>query len=525
MSINDILRAYMDNLPLDEILEMYKECDLNERDDFGGSNLLHVASRHAHPEAIAFLIESGLKPNDPNNYKELPLSLLASNSPVSNYKPQKGNIYKSAKILLENKANPNKKDSRDLVCYLNAASCGNHEFLKALADEGIKLNKRDMYGNTALHLVAQNARTYVENVEREKERLEDKKNEINLPAKWRSQVTEEEIERAIAREEERLNDFFLAASVLMNAGLDPEDENHNLETASKLAERAYAKKLAALLTGAISFEDSDSEEAEAKISSGGMSLHQAVLQNDTKAVSAIISLGADVNAFDDDKFENLTPLAVACKFYSLEAAQVLFENGADANLKSGTDNHPLSYMFTDKLSIHQGMKALEKKLPVKMIRLFCDNGFDINETLDQMGNTLLHYSCGSPYNFGEGEQSLKYLVAHEAISQGADVNIKSYYGQTPLMQACIQNYRVVEPIIQELLDEGAEVDHQDQSGNTALHFAAYNSNNTHAYAIAEMLFDNANPDATVVNDEGKTALDYATEANNTTLVKLLLSNM
>lgn len=140
-------------------------------------------------------------------------------------------------------------------------------------------------------------------------------------------------------------------------------------------------------------------------------------------------------------------------------------------------------------------------------------------------HTLLHYACGSRHNFGEGESSIKFLAAEEAIRQGADIDAKNYLGQTPLMQACTQAYKIAEPILQALLDEGAETDSKDGSGNTALHFAARNKINSDAFAIAEMLFDNANPDVSAVNSDGKTALDYATEANNTSLVKLLLSNM
>lgn len=182
-------------------------------------------------------------------------------------------------------------------------------------------------------------------------------------------------------------------------------------------------------------------------------------------------------------------------------------------------------MFGSKLGIRKGIKVLKNNLPAQIISLFCENGFDINETLDDAGNTLLHYACGSRHNFGEGESSIKFLAAEEAIRQGADIDAKNYLGQTPLMQACTQAYKIAEPILQALLDEGAETDSKDGSGNTALHFAARNKINSDAFAIAEILFDNANPDVSAVNNDGKTALDYATEANNTSLVKLLLSNM
>ena len=40
-------------------------------------NLLHIASQNAHPEAVAWLLEQGLKPNEASTYGDIPLFLLA----------------------------------------------------------------------------------------------------------------------------------------------------------------------------------------------------------------------------------------------------------------------------------------------------------------------------------------------------------------------------------------------------------------------------------------------------------------
>lgn len=57
----------------------------------------------------------------------------------------------------------------------------------------------------------------------------------------------------------------------------PEAENDMLETAYKLAMRAGAKKISALLNGTYSPDEEQSPEAQAKIATGGMTLHEAVL--------------------------------------------------------------------------------------------------------------------------------------------------------------------------------------------------------------------------------------------------------
>ena len=99
-----------------------------------------------------------------------------------------------------------------------------------------------------------------------------------------------------------------------------------LETAHKLAVRAGAKKVAALLDGSYSPEEDNSSEAQKKIAAGGMNLHQAVRQNDETAVRALLDMGEDINAISEDEtFEGLSPLAVACQTCNVAMASLLLE--------------------------------------------------------------------------------------------------------------------------------------------------------------------------------------------------------
>ena len=71
----------------------------------------------------------------------------------------------------------------------------------------------------------------------------------------------------------------------------PEAENDMLETAYKLAMRAGAKKISALLNGTYSPDEEQSPEAQAKIATGGITLHQACCQNQSEVVEALLTGG------------------------------------------------------------------------------------------------------------------------------------------------------------------------------------------------------------------------------------------
>ena len=117
---------------------------------------------------------------------------------------------------------------------------------------GRKATKADQNGNTGLHLIAQACYNPLQDLERVNEEIEEKSREESLPVKQRSPITMEELEQRKKVIEEELEDLFRCAVILLDAGVDPEAENSMLETAHKLAVRAGAKKLAALLDGSYS---------------------------------------------------------------------------------------------------------------------------------------------------------------------------------------------------------------------------------------------------------------------------------
>ena len=110
------------------------------------------------------------------------------------------------------------------------------------------------------------------------------------------------------------------------------------------------------------------------------------------------------------------------------------------------------------------------------------------------------------------------------LKEAVDVNVTNRFGESPLMHACEKDFEIMENVQIRLLEIGANVNAIDEKSNTALHYAARNLSKADAKALANVLID-FGVDITRANNEGKTALDIATEQNNEPLVKLLLDKM
>ncbi|QQO09186.1 ankyrin repeat domain-containing protein [Breznakiella homolactica] len=536
MQINEIQNAYFQGTGRDAILQMYKDfCAENAGDEaaktamspgYGGGNLLHQAVKNVHPEAVEFLLEEGFNPNDPDSAGALPVFTLAKYSYPGSRKPEPGEVRQTALLLLDARAGILRKDEADKLCYHYAARDGNWEFVDALKEKEANLTKADDKGNTGLHLAAEYSYNHVKDLEKAKEQVAKKKDEENLPEKQRSPVSLAELEGRVTEKESRLEDYFKTARVFFEAGVDPDEKNNMLETAHTLAVRNGAKKIAALLDGSYSPEDDGNPDADQRLAAGGMTLHQAVRQKDTEAIRAIIEMGADPNEISDDQsFSGMMPLGVACSALNDGAVRLLLDLGADPRVKNGSGSPAAAFLFGFGIDNPANWKAAGEKKQKAILRMLVEKGYDINDTVNDDGDTLLGLACRSPYGKGSGYDSYKAVVVDECLRLKADPDKASLGGQTPLMLACGGDFNTMESIQLLLLEAGAAVDRKDQWGNTALHYAAANSSLRGAKTLAEVLFDFGDPLPDAANNEGKTALDYATAKNNETLVKLLLTKI
>ncbi|MDD9901530.1 MAG: ankyrin repeat domain-containing protein [Alphaproteobacteria bacterium] len=95
-------------------------------------------------------------------------------------------------------------------------------------------------------------------------------------------------------------------------------------------------------------------------------------------------------------------------------------------------------------------------------------------------------------------------AALKMIAGGADANTKNEHGMTPLMFAALNGH---ENLVIALLDKGARVNDTENTGTTALIFAAYRFQNPGHRNIAKILLEHgADPD--IENKMGFSADDF-----------------
>ena len=111
------------------------------------------------------------------------------------------------------------------------------------------------------------------------------------------------------------------------------------------------------------------------------------------------------------------------------------------------------------------------------------------------------------------------------MKENCDVNSTNLDGQTALMFLCASHDGEAQDLQIQVLEAGADIEAMDKNGETPLMYAARNRNLNIGKEMAELLFDFGDPKLEHVNNEGKSALEIATELNNEEFVKFLLTKM
>ena len=182
----------------------------------------------------------------------------------------------------------------------------------------------------------------------------------------------------------------------------------------------------------------------------------------------------------------------------------MIKKGANINLKNCGEKGrtPLMYGI-----IHRDNKSM------RVIKLLVSNGADVNMQSD-LGETPLIAAASLGYL-----DVVKYLVGEGNNFDKAEVNAQSnnQYGVTALMQAAQEGHL---DVVKYLVGEGnnfekAEVNKQDKNGETALTVAAQNGH----LDIVKYLVENPFDKAKVKEDE---ALFYAARKGHLDIVKYLV---
>ena len=208
-------------------------------------------------------------------------------------------------------------------------------------------------------------------------------------------------------------------------------------------------------------------------------LHSASKSGSMELVCLLIQEGADVNAQDEDGESPLHGAMARSDNYNI--ARTLIENGADLSSKAVDGKTPLHNIFNNTIS-HVLMRDewLENMLPdseamsithflawssKSTLEIFQrGHSYDDADLLsaDNFGRTCLHFAA-SRGNL----RVLSYLVRQVSSE---DVEKKDIQGRTPLHYAA-ESSRAA-GVIDTLVGRGCNIYAMDDTGRTALHWAA-----------------------------------------------------
>lgn len=494
-----IKRAYKKGESKSEILELYKVLEDKQTADSYGQTPLHLAAKFADFEAVEYLLSQGLKANVKDRLDRTPLHYLAVCSEETQQPAE--DIKQTAFVLLDAKVSALLRDgNRSDTCYhLAMKEYPNFDLIYALMERKTKLDMADKENRNLLHLIA----CYPGR---------DAKRSLKYARR------PEEIEKC----EKTLEDCFSLAKALMDYGIDPQGKDFAGKTPSDYASEEGLAKLSVLFKGEY---DENDPSINDKIAAGGQTFFQAVEKGDLKAAEALIRLGTDVNEVSTERdFEGFTPLAAACAYMNPDIVSALLNAGADPNFRSGENSRAALYYMMKKGKYSDAV--FEDKIAAKIIRAMANKGLDINAPIDEDENTPLILACSerreTGYNYGTVKQIVRDILLEEYSPQ---LNAANKNGVTALMNLVMEDTDNIENTLIFLLENGADMSLKDKNGNTALMYAAKNRNKAAAKSAADLMFSFGDPLPKAVNNEGKTAMDFALEKENEDLVKYLMERM
>jgi len=456
-----------------DVQELYQSLeDISITNEYE-EDLYHLAAWSADVEAIRFLKDAGLKAGT-DKYGNTALHALTKTKfePDSPDLQQKADqIYSTATLLLELGVNPKKKNDSGKLAYFEAGLQYIYPFLKAMADAGVKMDATADEGKNLLHTLCDKL-------------VHHKSMQGVIPAAIET-----------------------VKVLIDSSGIDLEDKDIFDTTPLTYAQRSGVKEIAALLSG-----NADNT------ASGGMTIHEAVLNRDPVALEALITSGADLNEISDQY--RRTPLMLACEYPSAALVELLIAGGAAINFRSGGDETAVFYLLSKAVSnFGRGMSSDIRDI-VLILRSLIKKGLDLDATVNHEGDTALNVVCQAGYL---AELNLK--LAEELVEAGCDLNKPNASGKTPLMAFAERGDAVKHDIADLLIDNKANLAYVDKIGNTALMYAASNTNKMSARKLVSLILDQDTSTTDLVNNAGQTAMDLAVTNDNEAVVKLLLNAM
>ncbi|XP_018648209.1 putative ank repeat-containing [Schistosoma mansoni] len=476
--------------------------------------------------------------------------------------------YENVKSLLESEVNPNTIDQDGWSALRTAAWGGYSDIVKLLIYYGADVNLSGPDGRTALRAAA-----WAGNLETVKCLLDAG-----------ADVNKSDSEKRTALIAAAYMGHTDVLAVLLKAGADVNHSDSDGRTALHVAafcvqkSTGYSDIVACLLDHGANPNLSDSEgitpllgasnsgnysvcelclESDADVNmadkSGRTPVMLSVLGGHTDIVRLLLFWGAAVDIMD---YAGRSLLSIAAQIKNAQIVQELLARGLDEAHKDHSGCTPLHLAVENLITGEFATENLDNRDECceEVVRLLLDAGANLEET-DNAGRTpllvacqannmkavqiLLNYptndpsTCRSPTHSGSSEsrQQLNQTPSHLHVSHLVHpyINIASYDGQTPLRAAAFHNNH---DMVKFLLSFGADPDHQDAYGRTALYMLALEGQ----LDMADLLLHCPAPGASsrpgssrliganpvLSDDEGRFPLHVVTWLGNVNFVRILL---
>jgi ankyrin repeat protein len=221
-------------------------------------------------------------------------------------------------------------------------------------------------------------------------------------------------------------------------------------------------------------------------------LHELVRENKVDDIQEAIEKGADINVQDE---EGNTPLILALDEEEVndETIECLLDCNPDVTMADKEGTTPLH------------LAALNNK--IKFIKALIERGANINARDKVYQATPFLMAVLSKWHQNDME------VFKCLLENGADINARDGYGTTALhvvVESLCKKYSTL-TLLEYLLQSGADINAQTEHGFTPFIIAVVNRacNETHVALLLRY-----NPDVTIKDKEGRTAVSYMYDRND-----------
>ena len=238
------------------------------------------------------------------------------------------------------------------------------------------------------------------------------------------------------------------ADLARGRGQYPFDVATLMESEAKLFEVFIAEKGVDGIVGKFGEKGVDARVGR----NGETMLMLAARKMHTELVKLLIDNGADLNIKGGSNY-GYTALMYAVKEGNTEIAKLLLDNGADLNIKDSFGYTALMF------AVREGN--------TEIVKLLLDNKADISGEINYQKEVMYPADYKNNELMSAAEKGYTEIV-ELLIDNGADPNIKNMYGDTALMSAVEKGYT---EIVELLIDNGADLNTRSKSGKTALDIA------------------------------------------------------